>query len=543
VKRISFLLLLAAVGCTSSSTKPAAPPPAPTASPAAKPTPGIRSRIDSTVIEETDTYVIRALPKKDYVKVDDYNVREPVLPNQRLRFFKQDENYYYVSEPKAIPEEEAAKRQLAEQQAAAGTTPSARAENNPSPGVTAADFEDLDPPRTGARIHLSPVARTGLPEGGMWRASFVVADMNGDGIPDIVAPPNRLGNGKLRIWIGDGKGGFSDWPITFSEDGKTAARFTVDYGGVAVGDIDGDGKADVAVASHSSGVVVLYGDGKGGFRVERAGLPHGDFSSQAVILLDANGDGKLDIVASRDIPGSETVGVDKQQVRVYLNLGKRGFEWEKEGLIGGFYSTSLAAFDFDGSGRKSALTGSNYTGALTLLWKSRGDGTFAPEQFDAIEPYAYHPVTTPGTFGSARIPAFADAYYSMASVPEVTRASGVTVYAYRDGKWERHRVWRQKNALAAVSALAVGDVDGDGLDDVVFADNVRRQLRVFFQQPDGSFVELDEKEEPKFQSPGQWLRLADLDGDGRLDFVLSRTVTSAAPHEVGGWDVWLNRAK
>jgi len=542
VKRLPLVLLLAAAaGCSSSSSKPSAPPPAPTASPAATPTPGIRSRIDPTVIQETDTQVIRALPKKDYVKVDDYNVREPVLPNQRIRFFKEDENYYYVSEPKAIPEETEAKRQLAEQQAAKG--PAAASTARPSPGVTAADFENIDPPRTGARIHLAAVEKTGLPVGGMWRASFAIADMNGDHVPDIVSPPNRMGNGKIRVWIGDGKGGFTDWPVALFEDGKPATRFSFDYGAVAVGDIDGDGKPDVAVASHSQGLTVLYGDGKGNFRVERKGLPRGDFSSQAVTLLDANGDGRLDVVASRDVPGQDQAGVDRQQVRVYLNLGKDGFEWKKEGLIGGFYSNSLASWDFDGSGRKSVLTGSNYTGALTLLWRSKGDGTFEPVRFDGIELYAYHPVTTPGTFGAAKVPAFADGYYATALLPEPMRASGITMYAYGNGKWERHRIWREKEAKAAISALAVGDLDGDGLDDVVFADNSRRQLRVFFQQPDGSFVELSEKEEPKIDSPGQWLRLADLDGDGRLDIVLSRTVTSAAPNEVGGWNVWLNRAK
>lgn len=549
MKRISFafvlVLLSGAAACSSSTGKPTAPPPAASV-PAATPTPGIRSRLDPNVIEETETYVIRRLPKKDYIKEDDRNVRDPILPNKMIPFFKEDADYYYVSEPKYLPEEIEAQRQALAQKPATkpGSTPAPRDSVPASPGVTAADFEDLTPPRAGARIRLEPDTRTGLPVGGMWRASFVIADVNGDHIPDIVAPPNRLGNGKLRVWLGDGKGGYTEWPLTFLEDGKPNPRFTIDYGGVAVGDIDGDGKPDVVCASHGQGLVALFGDGKGTFRVERKGLPKTDFSAQAVTLLDANGDGKLDIVVSRDSPTQEQrTSVDKQQVRVYLYAGKDGFEWKKDGLIGGFYSNSLHAWDYDGDGRKDLLTGSNYTGALTLLWKSKGDGTFDPVSFEEIELYAYHPTTAPGTFGKARVPAFADSYYSSANVPELTRAVGISVYSFQKGKWQKHRAWREKEGKASVSALALGDLDGDGLDDVVFADNAKRKIRVLFQQPDGSFAELDEAQEPAIESPGQWLRLADMDGDGRLDIILSRTVASTAPNESGGWNVYLNRGK
>jgi hypothetical protein len=37
------------------------------------------------------------------------------------------------------------------------------------------------------------------------------------------------------------------------------------------------------------------------------------------------------------------------------------------------------------------------------------------------------------------------------------------------------------------------------------------------------------------------VRLADLDGDGRLDIVLAKTVSSTRPEDRGGWEVYLNR--
>jgi hypothetical protein len=87
----------------------------------------------------------------------------------------------------------------------------------------------------------------------------------------------------------------------------------------------------------------------------------------------------------------------------------------------------------------------------------------------------------------------------------------------------------------------MGDLDGDGLDDVVFPDSEERRLKIFFQQPDGSFVEALESEEPALDSPGQCVRLADIDRDGRLDIVLAKTVSSVRPDDRGGWDVYLNR--
>ncbi len=537
------LLLLAAAAC-STQKKPQAPPPAPPTTP----TPGALKRSDPNVVEETDSYIIRRYPKSQYKKVDDRHFKIPVLAKP-VEFFKEDDEYFYTSTAKTIPEEAELKRQAAENapKAPAGTVapPQGSRDAPVSKGVTASDFADLAPARVPGRLRLEKVGQSGLPHQGMWRASFVLADANGDGIVDIIAPPSRVGDGKLHVWLGDGKGAFTPWPVTFTDGGKPQERFSIDYGGVAVGDIDGDGFLDVVSASHGTGLVSLFGDGKGGFSIVRTGLPTREFSAQAVVLLDANGDGKLDIVASRDNASTGSgpnQTVDKTQVRVYIFQGRdRGWELKKDGLVGGFYSNSLHAWDYDHDGRQDVLTGSHYTGALTLLWKSAGDGTFTGVSFPEIEPYAYHFSATPGTFGKNRISAFLDGYSMQANVPEPTRASGLTLYVFENGAWAKHRIWRKKDFKGYLFTSAMGDLDGDGFDDIVFPDNEAKRLRVLFQQPDGSFVEAAEAEEPVIDSPGQWVGLADLDKDGRLDIVLSKTVATGGPNEPGGWDVYLNR--
>jgi hypothetical protein len=518
-----------------------APPPA--SAPPPTPTPGLLSRTDPTVVEETETYVIRRLPKEQYVKIDDRHIRS-LMARPLIEFFKEDDKYYYVSSPKAIRGEGELKR-LTPTPVPGAPPASAQAARPVSTGIGPEDFTDLSPARVSGRIRLEKVAPNGLPQRGLWRASFEMADMNGDGILDIVATTDRLGDGKLHVWLGDGKGSFTPWTLSYSENGKPQTRFSIDYGGVAVGDIDGDGHLDVVTASHGFGLVSLFGDGKGHFDIVRAGLGSKDFSSQAVVLLPAGGAGKLDVVASRDSGESnEGEGVDKTQVRLYRFLSRdKGWEVKRDALIGGFYSNTLHAWDYDRDGRPDVLTGSHYTGALTLLWRNAGDGTFPPVRFDAIEPYAFHFATAPGTVGagSDKAAAFADGWSMQANVPDPMRASGVTLYVFRNGEWTRHRIWRKKDFNAYLFGLAMGDLDGDGLDDIVFPDGEAKKLRIFFQMPDGSFVEAAEAEEPMLDSPGQCVRLADLNKDGRLDIVLSKTVSSLDPRQPGGWDVYLNR--
>ena len=297
----------------------------------------------------------------------------------------------------------------------------------------------------------------------------------------------------------------------------------------------------LALACWVGGLVALFGNGKGSFEIVKSGLPDRAFSSQAIVLLDADGDGKLDIVASGDTSGDSEFGVDKRQVRVYLFRGSAGWEAKTDGIVGGLYSNSLRAWDYDGDGAKDVLTGSHYLGGPTLLWKNEKNGTFSYVYFPEIQTSSYHFAAVPGTFGRDRAPAFGATISLHTNRPQTIRATGINVYSYKGGAWSRHPVWRKKSGESLLSALAMGDLDGDGLDDLVFPDSEQNQLRIFFQAADGSFREMDQQEEPRLDSPGQCVQIADIDGDGRPDILLSKTVSSTRPQDKGGWNVFLNR--
>ena len=263
-------------------------------------------------------------------------------------------------------------------------------------------------------------------------------------------------------------------------------------------------------------------------------------------LADVNGDGKLDVIASADQYYEESQNREswnKEQARVYLYKKDRTFERKSEGILDASYSYTAEAWDFDGDGRTDVLIGSRFFGAVLLLFKNQGDGTLRSVVVPGVEVWAYHLGLATGHFGKDRALAFADLFYKGHNEKPELRAAGINLHIYRKGEWEKRPIWREKGSGAVLNTIAFGDMDGDGLDDIVFPDTSRGRLRIFLQQADGTFKEAEEKDEPPILPVAQSVRLVDLDRDGRLDVVMSKTAVGSDPPNQGGWSVFMNRRK
>ena len=114
---------------------------------------------------------------------------------------------------------------------------------------------------------------------------FVVADINGDGHPDILGYLYNVGVGTE---INNGAGLFTQGPSITLPAGTSGPI------ALAAGDIDGNGSVDLAVSLNNPAEIAIY-TGNNTVAFNEVGTIPLSFSSNNIALLDANADGKLDL--------------------------------------------------------------------------------------------------------------------------------------------------------------------------------------------------------------------------------------------------------
>ena len=273
--------------------------------------------------------------------------------------------------------------------------------------------------------------------------ALAVADVNGDGLPDLAI---TAGNG-MEILLNSGTGTFGAGTYYNSGQG------TASGGGIAIGDVNGDKLPDVVINNENVGVTVFLNQGGGVFTVGSTVSVATGLTSN-VVLADINNDKKLDLVTT-DAFGN---------VYTFLGSGTGTFTAQPGMALAAHNSAPylVAAADFNGDGTLDILdTNGTATNTVSL---GRGDGTFRTGQMygynvngssghnivaadfngDGIPDVAYSWAITGGTSSADFAVMLGSSHGALGSPTYVTAGSCTSNYVNSIATGDRERRWHRR---------------------------------------------------------------------------------------------------
>jgi hypothetical protein len=294
--------------------------------------------------------------------------------------------------------------------------------------------------------------------------SIVVADFNGDGIPDIAVGTNGTAAsnniGSINILLGNGDGTF--------QAAKTYAGLTGNQLVVAAPFVTG-GPEDILAVNNSTSTtnnaLLFLGDGKGGLGAGTT-LSLGINTITAIITGDFNGDGKQDFIV-----GGLAFGVPA--FNVFLGNGNGTFNSGTLNATSDVPITALGAGDFTGQGALNiAVVHSDGTVDIFL---QDGVGDFFPNA--GTQAGSSPTAIAVGDFngdGKADL-AITNSAQDSVSILLGNGSGGFTAAA-------------SPATGATPKAIAVGDFNGDGIADLAVANSGADTVTVLLGKGDGTFT-------------------------------------------------------
>ena len=201
--------------------------------------------------------------------------------------------------------------------------------------------------------------------------AIAVGDFNGDGMLDVAVWGTNvtLQNSTINIFLGNGNGTFN-WSGTYQA--PNSANWNPGLASLFVGDFNGDGVLDLAALTPYNGVFIFWGTGTGvfqpavGYSTVDPNHPNNS-TATGMAVGDLNGDGKLDLAVS-----------ESSGMAVLLNNGNGTFgtaTYYDSGIYPFQAYQGIAIGDVSGD-KKNDIVITDYYGRI-LLYLNQGSGKFA----------------------------------------------------------------------------------------------------------------------------------------------------------------------
>jgi hypothetical protein len=275
---------------------------------------------------------------------------------------------------------------------------------------------------------------------------------------------------------------------------------------IAVGDINGDQRPDLAVAlAFSDAVAVMLGNADGSFQPPRTVYLGPSMNPRSVAIGDFDRDSRQDLAVANAAANT---------VAVLLGNGDGTFQ-PALSMAAGIGSCSVAVGDFNNDTRMDLVVANPGSGNVSVLF-GNGNGTFqAARNFAADAGPASVAVGDFNRDGRADV-----------AVGNSGSGTVSALISNADGTLQAPRTFA---AGAGVSSVAVGDLNGDGTSDLMTANNGVNTVSVLVGNGDGTFRAVQSFAAGNGPSS---VAAGDLNRDGRLDVAVAsyQAATSSGMH-------------
>lgn len=289
---------------------------------------------------------------------------------------------------------------------------------------------------------------------------------------------------------------------------QTSAPATAQPADLALGDLNGDGKIDIAVVNYTGpSVSVLLNMGSGNYSpptvVNLTGLNPG--GPRAIALGDFDNDGDLDmVVGNESSPGGQVVFL--------TNNGAGTFTQSGMPLAAGDFTVAVAVGDFNGDGRLDAVAANNNTHNV-VVYLNNGGGSFSST------PFSTGAMTTPNGISVGDVDNDGDL-----DIVTADYSSNEISVLYNDGAGSFMNVTNFPTGIAGASptSITLGDFDGDGDLDLATANNGVDNISVMLNNGVGNYSAAPGSPYPLsflIMTVSNTLSAGDVDGDGDLDLI------------------------